>query len=321
MSHNLPHVTGSRWPAPAKLNLFLHVTGRRSDGYHTLETIFQFLDLADEVMLRVRGDGQIRRVTDLADVPAEEDLVVRAARALKSKVATPLGVDIGITKRIPMGGGLGGGSSDAATTLVGLNQVWKLGFDVEALSEIGLTLGADVPVFVRGKASFASGVGEHLTPIVLEEPWYLVIYPGCSVPTKEVFGAPNLTRHTPPLKMRPLPNAGTGSTHGETSLLVLSSLLSQTGNDCEPVVRARYPQVDAALEWLSEFSTPRMTGTGSCIFAPFQQAQEAERVLSLLPNTGEIANEEKEAPKVGWLGFVTRGRNQSLLRSSLQNLD
>nr|VFJ45329.1 MAG: 4-diphosphocytidyl-2-C-methyl-D-erythritol kinase [Candidatus Kentron sp. FW] len=307
MSITPSRMTTTHWRAPAKLNLFLHVTGRRPDGYHTLETVFQFLDLADDVILRVREDGEIRRVTDLAGVLPEEDLVVRAAKALKSETASPLGVDIAMTKRIPMGGGLGGGSSDAATTLVGLNHIWGLGLDSETLAGIGLELGADVPVFVRGKASFASGVGENLVPVEPEEPWYLVIYPGCSVATKEIFNAPDLTRTTPPIKIRGLPGAGGKIVEEEVSPLPLSLFFAEAGNDCEAVARARYPQVDAALAWLSQYSTARMTGTGSCVFAPFFEAEEAKRVLSILPNSGNINNGN------GWLGFITRGWNRSLL--------
>jgi len=302
-----------RWLAPAKLNLFLHVTGRRPDGYHTLETIFQFLDFADEVTLRARKDGEIRRISDLPNVPPGKDLVVRAARALKSETGTPLGVDIGVTKRIPMGGGLGGGSSDAATTLVGLNHLWELGLDVETLARIGLALGADVPVFTRGEASFASGVGENLTPIALEEPWYLVIYPNRPVATGEIFNAPDLTRTTLPIKIFGLPGSEPAPANGNLPL-PLSWLLAKTGNDCEAVARERYPEVNAALEWLSEFGPARMTGTGSCVFAPFQRIEEAERVRSRLPNKGRNETGGKGIPQAeSWFGFVARGRNRSPL--------
>nr|VFK40649.1 MAG: 4-diphosphocytidyl-2-C-methyl-D-erythritol kinase [Candidatus Kentron sp. SD]VFK45798.1 MAG: 4-diphosphocytidyl-2-C-methyl-D-erythritol kinase [Candidatus Kentron sp. SD] len=307
------HAVDHSWPAPAKLNLFLHVTGRRPDGYHTLETIFQFLDFGDDILLRVRDDGEIRRISDLAGVPPEEDLVVRAAKILKSRSATPLGVDIGVKKRVPMGGGLGGGSSDAATTLVGLNHIWALGFDVETLAGIGLGLGADVPVFVRGRASFASGIGEDLVPIGLEEPWYLVIYPGCPVATKEIFNAPDLTRATPPIRIRGL----SGENGVDPS--ILPALLTRTRNDCEAVARARYPEVNAALEWLAKFggarmAEPRMTGTGACVFAPFRRFEEANEVLSRLPNTHETGDEEETPRTEAWFGFVSRGRNRSPLR-------
>nr|VFK27353.1 MAG: 4-diphosphocytidyl-2-C-methyl-D-erythritol kinase [Candidatus Kentron sp. MB]VFK33594.1 MAG: 4-diphosphocytidyl-2-C-methyl-D-erythritol kinase [Candidatus Kentron sp. MB]VFK76273.1 MAG: 4-diphosphocytidyl-2-C-methyl-D-erythritol kinase [Candidatus Kentron sp. MB] len=305
MGDSIQDAADYRWPAPAKLNLFLHVTGRRPDGYHTLETIFQFLDLADDITLRVRSDGRIRRTTELSDVPPEGDLVVRAARVLKSQTATPLGVDIAVVKRIPMGGGLGGGSSDAATTLIGLNHIWELGLDVEALARIGLSLGADVPVFVRGQAGFATGVGEQLTPIALEEPWYIVLYPGCSVATKEVFDAPDLTREASPIKIHSL----SGDTV-EGRPLSLSSLFSQTRNDCEQVVRTRYPRVDAALQWLAAFGVTRMTGTGSCIFAPFRRLEEAERVLLALSDAIEGKG---RVDANGWSAFIARGRNRSPL--------
>nr|VFK10601.1 MAG: 4-diphosphocytidyl-2-C-methyl-D-erythritol kinase [Candidatus Kentron sp. LPFa]VFK27177.1 MAG: 4-diphosphocytidyl-2-C-methyl-D-erythritol kinase [Candidatus Kentron sp. LPFa] len=314
MRQNTP-AASYRWPAPAKLNLFLHVTGRRPDGYHTLETIFQFLDFADEVTLRARRDGEIRRVSDLPDVPPEADLVVRAARALQSETGAPLGVDIGVTKRIPMGGGLGGGSSDAATTLVGLNHVWELGLDVETLAGIGLALGADVPVFARGEAAFAAGVGENLTPMALEEPWYLVIYPNRPVATGEIFNAPELTRATPPIRIPGLSGdePANGHINGD-SPLPLSWLLAQTGNDCQAVARQRYPEVNAALEWLSKFGPARMTGTGSCVFAPFRRFEEAEQVRSRLPNKGKNETGDREIPHTeGWLGFVARGRNRSPL--------
>nr|VFJ88436.1 MAG: 4-diphosphocytidyl-2-C-methyl-D-erythritol kinase [Candidatus Kentron sp. LFY] len=309
-----PNAADYRWPAPAKLNLFLHVIGRRPDGYHNLETVFQFVDFGDDLTLRVRRDGEIRRISDLPGVAPEGDLVVRAAKVLKSQAATPLGVDISVTKRIPLGGGLGGGSSDAATTLVGLNHVWGLGLGVQTLAEIGLGLGADVPVFVRGQASFASGVGEDLTPMAFEEPWYVVIYPGCSVATREIFDAPDLTRATPPIKMRALP----GGDVDEDSPLSLSSLLAGTKNDCEAAVCRRYPKVSAALEWLARFDTrstdPRMTGTGSCVFAPFRELSEAKRVLSRLRNIGETGGRRERAARTeGWLGFVARGRNRSPL--------
>lgn len=335
---------GVTFAAPAKINLFLHVTGRRADGYHELETIFQFLDLADGITLRLRRDGRIRRViySDpmgiLAGVPEEKDLAVRAARILKSKAGTPLGADIEICKRIPSGGGLGGGSSDAASTLVGLGRIWGLGLGVDELAGIGLTLGADVPVFVKGRAAFATGVGEKLTPVVLEEPWYVVLYPGCPVATADIFNAPDLTRDTPPIRIHGLPRGepgrGEGASEGSRPSggrggqeergrgggldLPLSpfSLLARTGNDCEAVARRRYPPVDAALNWLSRFGEARMTGTGACVFAPFRERREAERVLSLLPEV-EGARDAGGADGQGrkWTGFVARGRNRSPLNA------
>nr|VFJ93273.1 MAG: 4-diphosphocytidyl-2-C-methyl-D-erythritol kinase [Candidatus Kentron sp. H]VFJ94158.1 MAG: 4-diphosphocytidyl-2-C-methyl-D-erythritol kinase [Candidatus Kentron sp. H]VFK00778.1 MAG: 4-diphosphocytidyl-2-C-methyl-D-erythritol kinase [Candidatus Kentron sp. H] len=323
--------TLAAWPAPAKINLFLHITGRRADGYHDLETVFQFLDLADGITFRVRHDGEIRRmldpagdsIVDLAAVPPERDLTVRTARALQGVTGTPLGVDIGITKRLPLGGGLGGGSSDAATTLVGLNRVWGLGLGVEELAAIGLTLGADVPVFVWGQAAFATGVGEKLTRVTLEEPWYLIVYPGCSVTTAEIFNAPDLTRDTSPIKIHTLSQEWINRERGDerqacraghdrvdqTPLLSPFRLQMRTRNDCEAVVRERYPPVNATLDWLSRFGSARMTGTGACVFASFGERQEAEHVLGMLPNR----EKRKEGKSARWWGFVAHGRNRSPL--------
>lgn len=272
------------WPAPAKLNLFLHITGRRDDGYHLLQTVFQFLDYGDELSFTIRDDGEIHRLTPLAGVPEESDLVVRAARLLQQKTATPLGVDIEVIKRLPMGGGLGGGSSDAATTLVALNQLWHTGLDEEELAELGLSLGADVPIFVHGYAAWAEGVGEKLEPVEPPEPWYVVLIPPVSVPTAAVFGAPELTRNSPPI--------------------TICAFLSGEGtNVCEPVVRERYPEVAQVIDWLDKFSPSRMTGTGSCVFAAFDSRPAAQAVLD-------------QAPKE-WQGFVARGLNQSPLRNRL----
>jgi 4-diphosphocytidyl-2-C-methyl-D-erythritol kinase len=272
------------WPAPAKINLFLHVTGRRPDGYHLLQTQFQFLDYGDELAITVREDGQITRATDLAGVPAEQDLVVRAARALKEASGCPLGADIGVTKRIPMGGGLGGGSSDAATVLRALDHLWQTRLGVDRLAEIGLALGADVPVFVRGLAAFAEGVGERLVPLDAEESWALVIHPGCEVPTGMVFGDPALTRNTPPIKIPHL-------------------LSSHTHNDCEPVTRRLFPVVDEALAWLEKFAPARMSGTGACIFASFPTEAEAREVGRQVPR--------------GWHWFAARRANRSPLLARL----
>jgi 4-diphosphocytidyl-2-C-methyl-D-erythritol kinase len=272
------------WPAPVKLNLFLHVVGRRADGYHLLQTIFQFLDYGDELQFTVRGDGQISRLSDLAGVPAEADLVVRAARLLKATVNTPLGVDIAVTKRIPQGGGLGGGSSNAATVLVALNHLWDLGLAASTLSALGLQLGADVPVFVGGHAAWAEGVGEALTPADPPEPHFLVIHPGCQVPTGQIFNDPELTRNTP-----------VSTIHGLS--------LAACRNDCEPVTRRLYPAVAQALDWLAKHATPRMTGTGACVFAPFDSRAAAERI-------------GREVP-IGWTWFVAAARNRSPLLDRL----
>lgn len=272
------------WPAPAKLNLFLHVTGRRADGYHTLQTVFQFLDAADRIRLRVADVPAVRLLTPLPGVDPERDLTVRAARLLQSEAGVSRGVDIEIDKRLPLGGGLGGGSSDAATALVALNRLWGCGFSDERLAELGLRLGADVPVFVHGRAAWAEGVGERLTPIEPPESWYLVLVPPVTVSTAEIFSAPELTRQTPPIT-------------------IADFLSGAGGNDCEPVVRARYPVVGQHLDWLSRFGRARLTGTGACVFAAFPGRAAAAQALAQLPQ--------------GWHGFVARGCNRSPLLQAL----
>ncbi|HHJ80347.1 MAG TPA: 4-(cytidine 5'-diphospho)-2-C-methyl-D-erythritol kinase [Candidatus Tenderia electrophaga] len=272
------------WPAPAKINLFLHITGRRADGYHLLQTVFQFVDCCDELEFTVRQDGLIRRLTEVDGVAEADDLTVRAARSLQQLVDTPLGADISINKQLPMGGGLGGGSSDAATTLVALNQLWGLGLSVDKLAELGLKLGADVPVFVRGQAAWAEGVGENLQPIDLDEPWFVVLIPPCHVSTAEVFAIPELTRDAQSLKMP-------------------AFLEGQGQNVCEAVVRKRFPEVDEAMKWLSQYSRPRMSGTGACVFAPFANEADAYHVLQQLPGQ--------------WRGFVAKGLNRSPLLGRL----
>jgi 4-diphosphocytidyl-2-C-methyl-D-erythritol kinase len=286
------------WPAPAKLNLFLHVIGRRPDGYHDLQTVFQFLDYGDEITLRPRHDGHIRRLSAMANLAPEHDLAVRAARLLQSAAATGLGADVAVHKRIPMEAGLGGGSSDAATTLVGLNRVWGLGLSVDALAQLALRLGADVPVFVRGHAAWAEGVGEILTPVELDEPWYLVVDPGCRISTAEVFSAPALTRSTPPSTINSLCRDGDEGGDPRPRLSA-RRLLELARNDCEAWVREHYPQVDEVLRWLSALGPARMTGTGACCFAPFAAEHDARRVLARLPER--------------WRGFVARGMNVSPL--------
>jgi 4-diphosphocytidyl-2-C-methyl-D-erythritol kinase len=281
----------TQWPAPAKLNLFLHVTGRRPDGYHELQTLFQLIDLSDTVSLRVTDDGRIERPAGPAGVDPDSDLTVRAAKALQAATGCQAGASIRVAKRIPMGGGLGGGSSDAATVLLALNHLWGCGLPVDELARLGLPLGADVPVFVRGSSAWAEGVGEQLVPVELPERWYVVIHPGVAVPTRDVFQSPELTRNTPVITIRAFfgPEGSSGSR-----------------NDCEPVVRARYPEVADALSWLGNFAPARLTGTGSCIFAAFGSAIEAERVAARAPDR--------------WRAFVARGLNVSpvhaLLRTS-----
>jgi 4-diphosphocytidyl-2-C-methyl-D-erythritol kinase len=278
-------VTAAIWSAPAKLNLMLHVVGRRPDGYHELQTVFQLLDLCDRIEITVRSDGAITRPTGPAGVPEDQDLGVRAARALREACGTGLGAEIVIRKRIPMGGGLGGGSSDAATVLVALNQMWRTGLDAGQIASIGAKLGADVPVFVAGRSSWAEGIGEKLTPVSLgADSWYLVIFPGVAVPTAAVFQAPELTRNSPPTTMR-----GFLETGGR--------------NDCEQVVRARFPAVGEALDWLARHAPARLTGTGSCVFATFSRAADAERVAARVPDT--------------WRAFVARGVDSSPLLEEL----
>lgn len=268
------------WPAPAKLNLFLHIVGRRPDGYHLLQTVFQFLDFGDELRIGIRRDGVVTRLDELSGVPAERDLVLRAALALKNESGCTLGADIELIKRLPMGAGLGGGSSDAATTLVALNELWDVGLSNEELRRIGLALGADVPVFVAGHAAWAEGVGENLRPIELPEPWYLVLVPPCHVSTAEIFNAPDLTRHCEPITIR-------------------AFLSGETRNVCEPVVRHRYPDVAAALDWLAAHAPARMSGTGAAVFAAFADEAQARAVAARAP--------------AAWQAFVARGRNRSPL--------
>ena len=275
------------WLAPAKVNLFLHITGRREDGYHTLQTAFQFVGVADSLDFKIRKDGRVRRINtpdEMLDVSGERDLSVQAARTLQTYSVTSLGVDIVLNKTIPIGGGLGGGSSDAATTLVALNHLWELGLEVDVLAELGLQLGADVPVFVRGHAAWAEGVGERLVAIDPPKLWYLIVTPDCHVATSEVFSAPELTRNTPPITMH--------------------DFLRQGGcNDCEAVVRRRYPAVGKALDWLAGYADARLTGTGASVFATFQTRDGALRVLADVPE--------------GWRGFVGRGLNRSPLLDRL----
>ncbi len=265
------------WPAPAKLNLFLHVVGRRADGYHLLQTVFQFLDYADTLRFEVTGDSRIRRATDLPGVPEDADLTVRAARLLQQAAGISRGAIIYLEKRIPAGGGLGGGSSDAATTLLALNELWGAGLARARLAELALRLGADVPVFVHGHAAWAEGVGEVLTPVDLPEPWYVVLAPPVQVATASVFQDPRLTGHTPAITIRDF-FAGRGH------------------NDLEAVVRRAYPPVDRALAWLSQYGRARMTGSGACVFLEVADQAAGMAVLSQAP-----------APLTG---FVARGMNR-----------
>lgn len=254
--------------APAKLNLFLHVNGRRADGYHDLQTVFQLVALHDEVRVAVRDDGRIVREPPpddavLASLQDDEDLTIRAARLLQQRSGTRLGVDIHVTKRIPAGGGLGGGSSDAATVLRALNEQWGLHWPVQRLAEVALELGSDVPVFVHGRNAFASGRGEVLTPLALPPRWFLIVHPGIAISTRELFAAPELVRHTPRLAAAEIPADG-------------------GRNDFEPIVRARHAGVAAVLDRLAPHGA-RLTGTGACVFTVFEQRADAAVVASSLP--------------------------------------
>jgi 4-diphosphocytidyl-2-C-methyl-D-erythritol kinase len=268
------------WPAPGKLNLFLHVVGQRADGYHLLQTAFQFIDLCDELRFWVRPPGVIERASDLPGVPAEDDLCVRAARALAARAPSLPGVAIEVAKRLPMQAGIGGGSSDAATVLVALNELWGLRLPDDELAALGLALGADVPVFVHGTAAWAEGIGERLTPLDLPEPVFLLVRPDATVSTAEVFKAPELTRDSPAITIRDF-------------------LLSGGRNDCEPVVRRRFPAVAQALDWLDQFAPARLTGTGSCVYAAMPDEGQARAALADLP--------------ARWTGYVVRGLNRSPL--------
>ena len=273
------------WPAPGKLNLFLHVIGRRPDGYHRLQTAFQFIDLHDELRFWRRPPGVVERLSQLPGVPAEDDLCVRAARRLGAAHPAVPGVAIEVLKRLPMQGGVGGGSSDAATVLVALNELWGLRRPVAELAELGLALGADVPVFVHGTAAWGEGVGDELTPLELPERVFLVVRPDATVGTAEIFKAPELTRDSPTITIRDF-------------------LLTGGRNDCEPVVRRRFPAVAEALDWLAQFAPARLTGTGSCVFAAMPDEARAREALDRLPRR--------------WTGYVVRGLNRSPLVARLQ---
>lgn len=276
------------WPAPAKLNLFLHILGRRPDGYHELQTCFQFVDLCDEITIEVRTDGRIHRTAQITGVAEDTDLCVRAARALQSAAGCALGANISVLKRIPMGGGLGGGSSDAATCLVALNHLWNLQWSIDELAALGLKLGADVPVFVRGRVAWAEGIGERLTPlyppVAPAEANYLIVKPNIGVSTAEVFQDPELTRNSAPI--------------------TIDGFLASGGrNDCLRVVRRRYPEVAHALDWLSRYGVARLTGTGACVFLTCETVALGQEILGKLPPALDV--------------FWARGLNDSPLLARL----
>ncbi|AOY88594.1 4-(cytidine 5'-diphospho)-2-C-methyl-D-erythritol kinase [Marinobacter salinus] len=279
-------------PSPAKLNLFLHIVGRRPDGYHELQTLFQFLDYGDDITYTTTPDQPgIRLAESIEGVADEDNLIVRAARALEARATSPVpGVTISLTKRLPMGGGLGGGSSNAATTLLALNHLWHLNLTIEELAHLGLALGADVPVFVRGHAAFGEGIGEQLTPANPPEDWFVVLKPDCNINTGKIFSEEGLTRNTPRIKIAP-------AFEGDAS---------RSRNDCEDVVRKLYPEVNQSLEWLAQFGPARLTGTGACIFGRFPTESAARIIWESKPS--------------GITGFVAKGVNISPLHKKLTEL-
>ncbi|AKH70796.1 4-diphosphocytidyl-2-C-methyl-D-erythritol kinase [Spongiibacter sp. IMCC21906] len=272
-------------PCPAKINLFLRITGRRADGYHLLQTLFQLLDFGDTLTLQNRNDGQLKLLTPIHGVADEDNLIIRAARAIQQRSGSTQGADISISKKLPMGGGIGGGSSNAASTLIGLNALWNTKLTLTELSELGLKLGADVPVFVQGQTAWAEGVGEQLQAVKTPERWFVVIKPPCEVSTAEIFSHQQLTRHDSPIKIAAFLEGG-------------------SPNSCEPLVRKLYPEVDKALIWLNQFSPAKLTGTGACIFASFADQASAEAVFA------------QRSPQLS--GFVARGVQRSPLHEQLQ---
>lgn len=278
-------------PSPAKLNLFLYINGRREDGYHELQTLFQFLDFGDEIDIEVTQAGEIELLTQIENVPTEQNLICKAAKLLQNHTAykqkskySKLGARIKIIKNLPMGGGVGGGSSNAATVLVGLNHLWHLGLSLQELAKLGLTLGADVPIFVQGRAAFAEGIGEKLTYCELAQKWYLVLKPNVSISTATIFNDAHLPRNTPKRSLK--------------------TLLSQKWeNDCEKIVKDHYFEIEKLLHWLVQYAPARLTGTGACVFAEFESKEEAEKVFLLKP--------------IGVEGFVAQGKNISSLHQQL----
>ncbi|HAS6862867.1 TPA: 4-(cytidine 5'-diphospho)-2-C-methyl-D-erythritol kinase [Vibrio parahaemolyticus] len=284
MEHHPMIETSTRWPSPAKLNLFLYINGRTENSYHELQTLFQFVGHGDELTIQANHSGDITISPEIEGVPLQDNLIWKAATALQNYAHCSFGAHIKLHKILPMGGGIGGGSSNAATTLVALNYLWQLNLTDDELAEIGLKLGADVPVFVRGFSAFAEGVGEKLSPATPEEKWYLVVRPNVSIATADIFRHPDLTRNTPKRDLETLLNA-------------------PSVNDCEKIVRMLYPEVDKQLSWLLQYAPSRLTGTGSCVFAEFSSKSEAETILAQLSD------------KVS--AFVAQGRNISPLKETL----
>jgi 4-diphosphocytidyl-2-C-methyl-D-erythritol kinase len=284
MEHHPMIDLSTRWPSPAKLNLFLYINGRTENGYHELQTLFQFVDHGDELTIQANNSGEITISPELKDVPLKDNLIWKAATALQRYANCSYGAQIDLHKILPMGGGIGGGSSNAATTLVALNFLWQTNLSDDELAEIGLVLGADVPVFVRGFSAFAEGVGEKLSPAHPDEKWYLVVRPNVSIATADIFGHPNLIRNTPKRDLDTLLN-------------------TPSVNDCEKIVRLLYPEVDKQLSWLLQYAPSRLTGTGSCVFAEFLSKSEAETILAQLSDNVSA--------------FVAQGRNISPLKETL----
>lgn len=261
---------------PAKLNLMLHITGQREDGYHELQTVFQFIELYDEMSFKVTEDTHITRKHSNSPVPEQDDLIIRAAQLLQQAYQVKQGVSISCQKNIPMGGGLGGGSSDAATTLMALNRLWGLSLTTNELQDLGVKLGADVPVFIFGKSAWGEGVGDKLVPIDLPVPWYLIIHPQIFVSTAQIFASQDLTRDCHPLTIR-------------------AFLQGEGGNVCQPVATKLYPEIQQAIDWLNRFAPAKMTGTGACVFAAFDTKADADSALQQLPES--------------WSGYVAKGMN------------
>ncbi|MGI9949964.1 4-(cytidine 5'-diphospho)-2-C-methyl-D-erythritol kinase [Vibrio hyugaensis] len=274
----------TRWPSPAKLNLFLYINGRTENDYHELQTLFQFVDHGDELSIQANGSGEITISPEIEGVPLKDNLIWKAATALQRYANCSYGAHIDLHKILPMGGGIGGGSSNAATALVALNYLWQTNLNDDELAEIGLALGADVPVFVRGFAAFAEGVGEKLSPAYPDEKWYLVVRPNVSIATVDIFTHPDLTRNTPKRDLETLLN-------------------TPSVNDCEKIVRMLYPEVDKQLSWLLQYAPSRLTGTGSCVFAEFSSKAEAKAILAQLSDNVSA--------------FVAQGRNISPLKETL----
>ena len=274
-------------PSPAKLNLFLHILDRRKDGYHNLQTLFHILDYGDQLSFNVNKQPEINLINPIDGVASQDNLVVKAAHALQQATNCSWGCDIQLDKKIPMGAGLGGGSSNAATTLVGLNRLWQCGLSIDQLAEIGCELGADVPVFVKGFSAFAEGIGDKLTPVSLGEFWYLVVTPKIKVSTEQIFCHSELTRNAQAIKIR-----------------ALSEELYR--NDCQSVVETLYPQVKQVLDWLQRFGNPLMTGTGASVYCRFDSEKEAKQAQQIVPTS--------------WNSFAAKGVNQSPLHQQLENL-